>query len=93
VAINKQVFFMSGDFYVNPTLIGFDLPRKLFEEESLFWPGLAQVKSRHTRVELQYLTLHGDAKVVVLEDLEAVCAQHILDAFSNVPFISAASEL
>jgi len=93
LAVFKQLMLMNNELYVNPRMIGLDNNvMKPYEEESMFWPGEAVVKTRHLRVEIEATDLAGSTRQYVLEGIEAVCAQHVLDSFLNIPFLVASND-
>ena len=93
IAVMHPVFYMNEEFYVNPSILGFDKARIQYEEESLFYPHKTRTMRRHQRVELEFQTVTGETSTKVFEDIEAVCVQHMIDVFNHVDFLNHKDEI
>lgn len=78
LGIHVQVGRVGDTLLVNPTNIAKSVATFVVDEESAFYPGLSATKRRAREVSVT--TSGAD---LVMEGVQAVCAQHLLDVFSG----------
>lgn len=86
IGFPKHIMKIGGRVYVNSKIIGHDTEVIGYKEESAFYPNYEVLKNRYTKIELEYFDEHGYKQTSVLEDINAICAQHLLDTLNGIKF-------
>jgi len=86
IGFPKHIMKIGGRVYVNAEMIGKDPEKFSYKEESAFYPGYEIIKNRYKKIELRYFDENGYQQTTVLDDINAICAQHLLDTMNGVKF-------
>jgi peptide deformylase len=79
--------------YVNPEITWASPETVLHQEGSVSMPGVNDEISRHARVRISYLDIHGNMQTEESEGLRAVCHQHEIDQLDGLFWIKRLSRL
>ena len=86
IGFPKHIMKIGGRVYINSKIIDNASEKFGYVEESAFYPDLKLAKSRFKTIKLQYFDENGYVQTTTLEDINAICAQHLIDSMNGLRF-------